>query len=75
MKKSNLVKVTLASGGVVLMSIADAQAALNAGVSTAFTALQTDGLALVDLAWPVVTALTVAFIIIGLFKKAANKAV
>lgn len=75
MKKSNLLRVTLASGAVVLMSIAEAQAALNAGVSTAFTTLQTDGLALVDLAWPVVTALTVAFIIIGLFKKAANKAV
>lgn len=75
MKKSNLVRVTLATGSVVLMSIADAQAALNAGVATAFTTLQTDGLALVDLAWPVVTALTVAFIIIGLFKKAANKAV
>lgn len=52
-----------------------AEAALNVGVSTAFSALQSDGLALVDLAWPVVTALTVAFIIIGLFKKAANKAV
>lgn len=75
MKKSKFVKVTLATGGVVIMSIADANAALNAGVGTAFTALQTDGLALVDLAWPVVTALTVAFIIIGLFKKAANKAV
>lgn len=55
--------------------MAPAHAVLNAGVGTAFTALQTDGLALVDLAWPVVTALTVAFIIIGLFKKAANKAV
>jgi hypothetical protein len=51
------------------------QAALNAGVATGFTSLQTDALALVDLVWPVVIAVTVAFIILGLFKKAANKAV
>ena len=57
-----------------VLSIQSAEAALNAGVASAFTSLQTDGLALVDLAWPVITALTVAFIIIGLFKKAANKA-
>jgi hypothetical protein len=50
-------------------------AALNAGVATGFTSLQTDALALVDLVWPVVIAVTVAFIILGLFKKAANKAV
>lgn len=69
------VKVTLASGAVVLMTIADAQAALNAGVATAFSGLQSDALALIDLVWPVVTAVTVGFIIIGLFKKGANKAV
>lgn len=67
--------MTFASLALLLGVMAPAQAALNAGVSGAFTQLQTDGLALVDLAWPVVTALTVAFIIIGLFKKAANKAV
>lgn len=55
-------------------AIAPAEAALNAGVSTAFSTLQTDGLALIDLAWPVVTAVTVAFIMIRLFKKAASKA-
>lgn len=65
----------LASLLMTLGFIQPAEAALNAGVATAFTTLETDGLALVDLAWPVVTALTVAFIIIGLFKKAANKAV
>ncbi len=72
-KKSR--NIALAAGGLSVVAVAPANAALNAGVATAFTALQTDGLALVDLAWPVVTALTVAFIIIGLFKKAANKAV
>ncbi|MDP1615677.1 MAG: hypothetical protein Q8L68_07745 [Methylococcales bacterium] len=52
-----------------------AEAALNAGVATGLTALQTDALALVDLVWPVLIAVTVAFIILGLFKKAASKAV
>jgi hypothetical protein len=67
--------IMLASAVVSAFPLTSAHAALNAGVSTAFTALQTDGMALIDLAWPVVTAVTVGFIIIGLFKKAANKAV
>lgn len=66
-----LVLVTLTFFGFVY----EASAALPLGVTTAFGALQTDGLALIDLAWPVVTAITVGFIIIGLFKKAAGKAV
>lgn len=52
-----------------------AHATLNEGVATGFTSLQTDALALIDLVWPVAIAVTVAFIILGLFKKAANKAV
>jgi hypothetical protein len=55
--------------------LGQAEAALNAGVATAFTALETDALALIDLIWPVVTAVTVGFIIIQLFKKGAGKAV
>lgn len=58
-----------------VLSIGASNAALPAGATGAFTALQTDGLALIDAAWPVVTALTVGFIIISLFKKAAGKAV
>lgn len=54
--------------------VASAHAALPEGATTAFTTIQTDGLALVDLAWPVLIAITGAFIIMGLFKKAANKA-
>jgi len=73
-KKSK--NISLATGLALAVGVvAPASATLNSGVATAFTSLQTDGLALVDLAWPVVTALTVAFIIIGLFKKAAAKAV
>lgn len=55
--------------------IGTAEAALNAGVATGFTSLQSDALELVDLVWPVTIAVTVAFIILGLFKKAAGKAV
>lgn len=73
-KSRDLAIATGVVGGASLGLVEPANAALNAGVATAFTSLQTDGLALVDLAWPVVTALTVAFIIIGLFKKAAHKA-
>lgn len=72
MKKLVVLFVSLIA--VAVASVGTAEAALNAGVSSAFTTLQTDGLALVDLAWPVITALTVAFIIISLFKKAASKA-
>lgn len=56
-------------------SIAPAEAALNAAVGPAFTSLQSDVLALVDMVWPVLIAVTVAFIILRLFPKAANKAV
>jgi len=77
MKKILLTKVSLIIASLLaLMSFSiPSYAALNAGVSAGFTGLQTDALALVDLAWPVVIAVTVAFIIIGLFKKVANKAV
>lgn len=73
MKK--LLVSTLTLFGVFFGFVGSAAAALNAGVAAGFTGLQTDALALVDLAWPVVIAITVAFIVIGLFKKAAQKAV
>lgn len=55
--------------------VGTAEAALNSGVATGFSSLQSDALELVDLVWPVTIAVTVAFIILGLFKKAAGKAV
>lgn len=61
--------------GLFVAAVSPAHAVLNAGVAAGFTSLQTDALALVDLVWPVVIAVTVAFIILGLFKKAAAKAV
>lgn len=51
-----------------------ASAALPTGATTAFTEIQTDGLALIDLAWPLAIALTTGVIVMGLFKKFAKKA-
>jgi len=50
-----------------------ASAALSTEVGTALTGLQTDALALVDLVWPVVAAVTVAFVIFKLFKRGIGK--
>jgi hypothetical protein len=74
-KSRNVAVATGVALPVMAVFLAPAEAALNAGVATGFTALQVDSLALVDLAWPVVIAVTVAFIILGLFKRAASKAV
>jgi len=72
MKKITLFFISLF---MFLGLMAPANAALNAGVAAGFTALQSDSLAMVDLVWPVTIAVTVAFIMLGLFKKAAAKAV
>lgn len=57
-----------------VMGASVANADLPEGVTGAFTTIQTDGLALIDLAWPVLIAVTGGFIIMGLFKKAAKRA-
>lgn len=64
----------LSIGGLALLGSSAAFAELPAGATAAITQLQTDGLAMIEAYWPVVTALTVAFILIKLFKKGANKA-
>jgi mannose/fructose/N-acetylgalactosamine-specific phosphotransferase system component IID len=74
MKMFNM-KTRIITGMAVVGSMVSsvASAALPAAAGTAFTDLQTDGLALLDLAWPVVAAITIGFIAVKLFKKAANK--
>jgi hypothetical protein len=62
---------SVVAGSVALSGAAFAE--LPTGATTAFSAVQTDALALVDLAWPAVIAVTSGFIILKLFKKAANK--
>lgn len=56
-----------------LALVGEAFAALPASVSSAMTSIQTDGMALIDLAWPVVAALVGGFVLIKLFKRAASK--
>lgn len=51
-----------------------ASAALPPSVSTAFSDLLADVQAMVDLAWTVVVPVTIAFIILGMFKRAAYSA-
>lgn len=56
-----------------LAVVGSAQAALPASVTSAMTSIQTDGMALIDLAWPVIAALVGGFVLIKLFKRAASK--
>ncbi len=51
----------------------NAHAVLPAGVATGFTQIQTEGLEMADLAWPVVIALTVALILFKLYKRFVGK--
>lgn len=62
---------SVAAGSVLVAGTASA--ALPVGATTAFTDVQTDALALIDLAWPAVIAVVSGFIVLRLFKKAANK--
>ncbi|MDD4972612.1 MAG: hypothetical protein PHT07_24535 [Paludibacter sp.] len=59
--------------GLLLASVSPVFAALPAVVGTTLTAVQTDGLALIDLIWPVVGAITGGFILFKLFKRGASK--
>ena len=58
----------------VLMS-SPANAALSAAAEPAFTALKTDALSLIDLAWTIAAPVSGGFLVLGLFKKAAAKGV
>lgn len=72
--KGNLVRrvgaVVVAGASMVAVQ---AHAALPAAATAAFNDLKTDGLSLIDLVWPVVGAITVGFVLIGLFKRGASK--
>lgn len=71
---SKLQGISLATVLTVAISSAS-QAELPAAVATAFTALSTDMLALIDLAWTVAIPVTVGFIILGMFSRTARSAV
>lgn len=65
----------LALAALVAASALPAHAELPAGAATVFTSIQTDGLALIDLAWPVMGSIVLGLLIMKLFKKVTNKAV
>lgn len=56
-----------------LMTMEQANAALSSAIGSTLTGIQSDGLALVDLVWPVVGAITGAFILFKLFKRGSSK--
>ena len=62
-----------AAAAASLSLVGEAFAALPPSVGSAMTSIQTDGMALIDLAWPVVAALVGGFVLIKLFKRAASK--
>ncbi len=62
---------SVAAGAGLLAN--QANAALSTEIGTGLTGIQTDALALVDLVWPVVVAVTSAFIIFKLFKRGVAK--
>ena len=68
--KNILVAVFVAT--IAMFGVA-AEAALSTAIGTTLTAVQVDGLALVDLLWPVIGAITGAFILFKLFKRGASK--
>jgi len=72
MKKSQ--KIALGAGVFVAGVSGIASAALPTAAATAFTTLSTDVLDLVDLAWTAAVPITVAFIILRMFKRAASSA-
>jgi len=71
----NLTRSTAAAvvvTGAALYSAAS-QAALSSEISTGLTSIQTDALALVDLMWPVVIAISVAFLMFKIYKRGVSK--
>lgn len=64
-------KMLLAVGVMASSSAAFADATL---ATAAIESIGTDASALIAAAWPVLTAVTVAFVLMKLFKKASSKA-
>lgn len=71
--RNTAARVRAGLAGTALVLGTAAHAALPTEATAAFTALKTDGESLITAAWPVVAAITVGFILISLFKRAAGK--
>jgi hypothetical protein len=72
MKKITQIRLAATAAGS-LTAVGSAMAALPAVVGTTLTAISADGLALIDLVWPVVGAITGGFILFKLFKRGSAK--
>lgn len=59
--------------GATLGAAGSAFAALPEGAATVFTGVQTDGLAVIALAFPVMGAITAGWIVFSMVRKGANK--
>lgn len=60
-------------GSAALLVGVSAHAALPAGIATSITSIQTDGLAMADLVWPVVIIFSGAIILFKLYKRFIGK--
>lgn len=69
-------KITQKFAAVAVLALASvsAHAELPAAATTALTAVQTDGLAMIDAGWPVLGAIVVGFVLMKLFKRVVSKA-
>lgn len=64
---------SVAVGSMLMFGVGSANAELSPSIAPGITEVQTDGLAMIDLIWPVLIALTVGFKIMGIFKKGVAK--
>ncbi len=72
MMKKRFLKVTAFFVTLVALSVETVMAALPTAATDAVTTVQTDALAMVDAVWPYVAAITVAFVIYRIFRRAIN---
>lgn len=63
-----------AGSAVIVASVGSAHAEVPTAATDAITAIGADGEAMVNAAWPILATLTGAFIVMKIFKKAANRA-
>ena len=66
-------KAAAAVVGTTVVGIGSAVAAIPAIVGTTLTGVQTDGLAMIDLVWPVVVVIFGGMLLINIFKRAGSK--
>jgi hypothetical protein len=73
MKLLNSVNTKILAGSALLVTSVSSFAALPVAIGTALTEVETDGLALADLVWPVVIALFGSLLMFKLFKRFGSK--